>query len=124
MSSPIRIYYPSPVEVQGQIFIEGEEHHYLAHVHRAHVGDRVVLFGHDSREREGVIEGIERGEPWHPCRAATALQIGEYNEALQPAGQAAHSELKNRHRLAADDAGALAIAIGDCADVANRIWLN
>ncbi len=61
MPSPIRIYYPSPVEVQGQIFIEGEEHHYLTRVHRAHVGDKVVLFGHDLREREGVIESIVRG---------------------------------------------------------------
>lgn len=61
MSSPTRIYFPAPAEVPDQIYIEGEEHHYLTHVHRARHGGLVTLFGFDTSERTAVIESIERG---------------------------------------------------------------
>ncbi len=64
MASPIHLHFPSPIEVQDQAVIEGGEHHYLAHVHRARPGDTVALFGYGTQERLAVIESIERERSW------------------------------------------------------------
>ncbi len=60
MPSPIRIYFPFTADVSGLACIEGDEHHYLSRVHRARVGDQVILFGLDSSERMGIIERLDR----------------------------------------------------------------
>jgi 16S rRNA (uracil1498-N3)-methyltransferase len=64
MPTPIRLYFPSPVEVPDLAGIEGEENHYLTRVLRARPGDAVILFGFDSRQRKGVIETVERDRSW------------------------------------------------------------
>ena len=73
MPSLIRIYFPFAAEVSGLVLIEGEEHHYMSRVHRARVGDQVILFGLDSFERMGIIECIEREK--------TTLRVASVHES-------------------------------------------
>jgi len=59
LSENIRIYSPQTVETE-DLCLEGEDFHYLAHVHRIRVGRRCILFG--KGDREIVCEVAEVGK--------------------------------------------------------------
>ena len=49
MASRIRVYEPDQKPDERPV-LKGENHHYLAHVHRVRSGDQVILFGNGNQE--------------------------------------------------------------------------
>ena len=56
----IRIYYPETTEIGNQIFIEGDQAHYLRNVLRAKIGQRINFFNNVGKEYSIEIQEISK----------------------------------------------------------------